>query len=365
MGVDDAAVTIGEGLMTDAKIAIVGSGANGTSVGVDLTRAGLDVVLVEQWPEHVAAMRAAGARIEMPDQTVQVPVRAYNLCDVATFTERFDIVLVLMKAYDTSWACQLIEPYLQPDSIVVGLQNGMTTDVVASVVGAERTVGAVIEISSMMTEPGIVQRHSGIDRSYFAVGGIEGTPVGREREIADLLRLSGAVEIVDDIRAAKRMKLVSNCTTLAATAAVGLPIVEAAKLPGMRALMVRAGQEALDAAASAGVGPVPIFGLTAAALDASDALVEMLLDTLLAGFVLPHTTTTILHDWLKGRHSEVDDINGLVVAEQAGRDGGAPANAAIVEVAHRIERGELAPDPANLELLLELASGTVARERTA
>jgi len=34
-------------------IAIVGTGANGASIGADLTLAGEDVVFIEQWPAHV------------------------------------------------------------------------------------------------------------------------------------------------------------------------------------------------------------------------------------------------------------------------------------------------------------------------
>ena len=341
--------------MNPKKIAVLGAGANGASIGADLTRAGLDVVLIDQWPEHVQAMRIGGVRIEMPDETLQVPVRAYNLCDVCTFTDKIDIVLLVTKAYDTRWSCQLIEPYLKPDGLVAGVQNGMTVDTIADVVGPARTIGCVIEISSMMFEPGIVQRHSPPPRSWFAVGGIDPATAGREQEIADLLRHSGSVEIVDDIRAAKWMKLVSNATTLVTTAILGLPMIEAAGLPGMRELMLRSGQEALDAGAAIGHPVLPIFGLTRDDMRQSNRLVETLLDTLLQGFVLPHTKTTVLQDWMKGRRSEVDDLNGLIVAEQARRGEKARVNAAVVELAHRIERGELSPGSANLALLRELA----------
>ena len=47
------------------KIAVLGSGANGASIGADLTKAGHDVVLIDQWPEHVQAMRMRGIRIEI------------------------------------------------------------------------------------------------------------------------------------------------------------------------------------------------------------------------------------------------------------------------------------------------------------
>src|SRR5262245_20151995 len=120
--------------MSNTKIAVLGAGANGASIGADLTRTGADVVLIDQWPAHVAAVRDRGVRIVMPVETLQLPVRAYHLCDVCTFTQPFDIVLLVTKAYDTGWSCELIKPYLKPDGLVVGVQNGMTTDMIADVV---------------------------------------------------------------------------------------------------------------------------------------------------------------------------------------------------------------------------------------
>jgi 2-dehydropantoate 2-reductase len=341
--------------MTAKRIAVLGAGANGASIGADLTRAGLDVVLIEQWPEHVQAMRRHGVRIEMPEQTLTQPVRVLNLCEVATLREPFDVVLLVTKAYDTRWSCHLIAPYLKPDGLLVGVQNGMTVDAIAEVVGPQRTMGCVIEISSMMFDPGIVQRHSGHARSWFAVGGVDPSTRGREEEIAQLLRHVGSVEVVDDIRSAKWMKLVSNATTLVTTAILGLPMTEADTLPGMRELMLRSGQEALDTGAALGYRILPIFGLTAADLRKTDRLVEYLLDTLLDGFVLPETKTTVLQDWIKGRHSEVDDLNGLVAREGRKRGVATPVNDAVVEIARRIERGELAPDTRNLALLKALS----------
>lgn len=342
------------------KIAVLGAGANGASIGADITRAGHDVVLIDQWPEHVQAMRTRGARIEMPGEVIEQPVRAFNLCDVCTFTEKFDIVLLVMKAYDSRWATQLIEPYLKPDGLVAGVQNGMTVDAIASVVGPQRTMGCVIEISSTMYDPGVVQRHSNHARSWFAVGSIDPATVGREEEVASLLRCSGKVEIVDDIRATKWMKLVSNATTLVSTGLLGLSMHDAVAIPEMRELMLRSGEEALETGVAMGHPVLPIFGMTPEDIRKSNRLVETLLDTLLAGFTLAHTTTTVLQDWHKGRHSEVDDLNGLVVAEAMKLGGSAPVNAAIVELAHRVERQELKPDPSNLRLLLDLAARNAA-----
>lgn len=338
------------------RIAVLGAGANGASIGADLAAAGLDVTLLEQWPAHVEAMRAHGVRIEMPEQSLQQSVPVHHLCEIATLRRPFDVVLLLMKAYDTRWSVQLIEPLLAPDGLVVGVQNGMTTDTIAAVVGPERTMGCVIEVSSMMFEPGVVERHSDPSRSWFAVGSIDPRAAGREEQIASILRHSGAVDVVADIRAAKWMKLVSNATTLVTTAILGLPMLAAAGKPGMRDFMLRAGQEAFEAGRLQGFATLPIFGLSASDVSDPDTVVEVLLDTLLAGFVLPGTKTTILQDWMKGRRSEVTELNGEVVAVHTRRGSVAPANATVVDVARRIEAGELEPGPHNLPLLLEHAA---------
>ncbi len=342
--------------MMDKKIAVLGTGANGASIAADLTNAGLDVVLIEQWPAHVEAMRENGVRIEMPEETVTTQVRAYHLCEVCTFDEKFDAILLLMKAYDTPWACQLIKPYLQDDGLLAGVQNGMTVDAIAEVVGPERTIGCVIEISSQMFEPGIIQRQSPHDRSWFAVGSIDPATAGREVEVQELLAHAGTVEISSDIRSAKWMKLISNCTTLATTAIFGVPIAEAVTTPGMREMMLRSGSEALTAGQDLGLRIEPIFGLSEDDVQHTNRLVELLLDKLTSTYIMPDTITTILQDHMKNRKSEVGDVNGWVVEEQEKLGKTAPVNAAIVEISARIKRGEVEPGPANLELLKTLVS---------
>lgn len=337
--------------MSNRKIAVLGTGANGASIGADLTRAGLDVTLIEQWPAHVDAMRANGIRVEMPGESVTTPVHVINLCEVATLREQFDVVLVLMKAYDTTWATELIKPYVARDGLVVGVQNGMTIDDIARVMGNERTMGAVIEISSNMFEPGVVERQSPHSRSWFAVGGFDTSTRDRESEIAELLGHSGTVEVSDDIRSSKWMKLVVNAAELVPSAILNLPLAEAIRVPGMREYMVEAGREAVRTTLAIGNRVVPILGMTQADVKNPEHFTEVLLDAVLNDFTLPSTRTTVLQDWMKGRRSEVDQINGLVVDMQRKLGGRAPANEIAVDVAHRIESGEIAADPANAPFL--------------
>ena len=153
--------------MTSKRIAVVGAGANGASIGADLTRAGLDVTFIEQWPAHVEAMRKNGIRVEMPDETLVTPVRVFHSAKSRRCGKPFDVVIIVVKAYDTRWACELIKPLVKPDGLVVGVQNGMTMDDVASIVGPERTLGAVIEVTSNMFVPGVVVRQTPSKGSWF------------------------------------------------------------------------------------------------------------------------------------------------------------------------------------------------------
>lgn len=335
---------------------MVGAGANGAAVGADLTRAGLDVTLIEQWPAHVEKLRADGVRVELDNSEAEVtPVRVHHFCEVAELRHPFDVVLLLVKAYDTPWAARLIVPLLAEDGLMVGVQNGMTAGEIAVVAGERRTIGCVIEVSSTMTGPGIVHRHTPRERSWFAVGRLSEATSGRDEEVAAVLRNCGTVAVVDEILAAKWMKLVSNASVLVTTASLGLPMLDAIAVPGMRELMIRAGQEALDVGRALGHPVLPIFGLTADDLTVPEQVSQTLLDTLYTNFVRPGATTTVLQDWRKGRRSEAGDLNGTVYREAAAHGIATPVNAAVLEVARRIEAGQLTPAPANFALLSELA----------
>jgi 2-dehydropantoate 2-reductase len=331
---------------------MVGTGANGAAIGADLTRAGLDVTFVEQWPAHVEAMRAGGLRVHSPDGTETTSVRALHLCEVAGLRERFDLVLLGVKAYDTRWTCELIKPVVAGDGLVVGVQNGMTVDDVASIVGSERTLGCVIGIAGNMFEPGVVHRQVARSGTWFCVGALDAATQPRAGDVAAVLRHAGIAEVTDDIRSAKWMKLVANAAEMLPSAILDLPLIAAANEPGMRAVMDAAGAEALDAALALGHRIVPIFGQERIPDVPPERYAAALLDAVLAGYSLEDTRVAILQDWMKERRAEGDDINGVVVDEQRRRGVRAPVNERLVEVARRIEAGELQPGRANVELLV-------------
>jgi 2-dehydropantoate 2-reductase len=337
----------------DKKIAVLGTGANGSSTAANLTDAGYDVVMIDQWAAHVEAIRENGLLINMPDEDLHVHPRVYHLSDVCTLNEKYDVVFLLAKAYDTRWMCEFIKPYLQDDGLLVGIQNAMTVDDIVDVLGPSRTLGCVVELSSEIFTPGIVKRNTPPEKTWFGIGSVDPSTAGREAEIEEILRHVGKVAISPNIMSAKWMKLVVNTMCLGPFAMLGLTLYEAVKLPGMREFIARVGTEALTAGQDLGYTIEPIFGLSEDDVKDTNSLLDKMLDKL-AKDIGPSARDCVLQDHLKGRYSEVDMINGLVAEEFERRGLSAPANAAVAEITRKIQTGELEPDPANLELAQKL-----------
>jgi 2-dehydropantoate 2-reductase len=345
--------------MAEKRIAVVGTGANGAAIAADMTNAGFDVTCIEQWPAHVEAIRANGVTVRSPQgDEVVTKLNIHHLCEVAEITKPFDLVYVVTKAYDARWHCELIKPLLAPDGLAVGLQNGMTLDDMAEVFGAERTFASAIEIAGNCFEPGVVERQTPPEGCWFSLGPYdERTPADRVEELAVPLRTAGAVEVTDDPRSSKWMKLVANAAEMLPSAILGVPLVAALHVDGMREVMDAAGTEALEAAIGTGSKIVPMFGQEGIDDLPPERYSAALLDAVLAGWSLEDTKVAILQDWIKGRKGEGEEMSGLVVREMEKLGGEAPVNQRLVEISRRIESGELKPGLENAELMTSVLAG--------
>lgn len=340
--------------MAEKRIAVVGVGSNGAAIAADMTNAGLDVTCFDQWPAHVEAIREHGVTVRFTGgEDVVTRLNVHHLCEVAEIREPFDLVYLITKAYDARWHTELIKPLLAPDGIAAGVQNGMTLDEMAEVLGPERTLGAVIEISGNCYEPGVVERQVAPgQKAWFALGPQSDlSPYDRVEEMAAPLRTVGTVETTADVRSAKWMKLVANAAEMLPSALLGVSVREALQLEGMRAVMDAAGTEALDTALRLGCEIVPMFGQEGIDELPPERYSAALLDAVLAGWLLEDTKVTILQDWIKGRKGEGEEMSGLVVREQERLGGAAPVNEMLVELSRRVEAGELTPGLENAQLM--------------
>lgn len=339
--------------LESVRIAVVGTGAVGGSVSADLVDAGLDVTLIDQWPAHVEAMRAHGLTVNTLGDERTTAVRAHHLCEVAELRHPFDVVLTGVKTYDTRWVAELMRPLMRDDSVFVGLQNGMTIDDSAELLGAERTIGCAMGIAANMPEPGFINREVTPAGTWFAIGTLSGAPTDPLAQLAQVLAPAASVEVTDDVRSAKWMKLIANIPEMLPSALLGVPLLEAARMPGIRPVMDAMSREAYALALDLGIAIRPALGIAAEDVPDGDQYALDLLDRVLSHFSQPGTRVAVLQDWQKGRRGELDAFSGYIVRKRAELGGRAPVNEAVLRLAERLERGELTPSPANAPLVRE------------
>jgi len=333
------------------KIAVLGAGAIGSSVSADLTKAGHDVSVIDQWPAQVEAMRSGGLHIQRKDGDVKVPIRAYHLCDLASANLEFDIVFLAVKSNDHRWMAEFVRPYLKRDGVLVGVQNGMNDDSLASIVGRERVVGCVVELSAEIFTPGLVQRNTTHKGTWFSVGELDGFYTPRVKEIAALMSHVGRCDITNNIHGAKWTKLIANSMTMGPRGLLGLTNGEASELPGMFDLAAKLGRESLAVGTALGYRTEPIFGLRADEFAGSSDENLMTAMKALLGHVGSRSRTAPIHDHIKGRRSEMEFISGVV--SRKGKELGipTPCNDAVVQLDRQINSRQLAMDASNFDLL--------------
>lgn len=339
------------------RIGIVGAGAIGSVVGGLLTRAGHDVTLIDQWPEHVEAMRRVGLRLSGTCGEHLVRVRALHLHEAQSIDTPFDAVFLAMKGYDTDWAAAFAARLLrEPDGVIVDFQNGIQDERVAAIAGRERTLGCVIIISAGMYEPGHAMR-TDTGAIGFKIGELDGRETARARAIAHVLNDVAPAKVTTNLWGERWSKLAVNCMGNPVSGLTGLGSAEIRTSPGPRRVSIQLGAEVIRVGRAKGHEIEPLLGGIPAQriVDAADGqgLAELEKDIEAEAKRRVGGRPSFLQDVMKGRRTEIDHLNGYV--SKIGREVGVatPFNDAIVAAVHRLGVG-FKPHPANLQPLLEM-----------
>ncbi|TQM14028.1 ketopantoate reductase family protein [Pseudonocardia kunmingensis] len=257
---------------------IVGAGAIGGTLGHHLARAGHEVTVVDADAEHVRAVREHGLVVRRGDERTAVPVAAALTPDEPG-PERIGRVLLAVKAQATGRALDWIAPRLAPDGFVVSLQNGLNEQAIADRVGAERTVGAFVNLFADVVGPGEI-RDGGL--GALVVGELSGRDSARVREVVADLQAWGPAQATANVSGYLWSKLGFGAM-LVATALADAPMAEL--IDRHRGVMHALAAEVYAVAAAEGIAlepfdafdPLPYAGDDAAAKDAAtDALVAWL-----------------------------------------------------------------------------------------
>jgi 2-dehydropantoate 2-reductase len=204
------------------KITVIGAGAIGGVLGAHLARAGYQVVLCDIAREHVRAINETGLRIEGPEETFTVKATALTPEDLLARGETLETVLLCVKAQHTEGALRPVLPLIQGDSQVVSCQNGLCENIIASLIGPEKTIGCFVNFSADYLEPGRIL-YGG--PSTFVLGELDGTISARLLKLQEVLQAWRPVQVSTNIWGYLWSKL-SYAALLYATALVDATMAE-------------------------------------------------------------------------------------------------------------------------------------------
>ena len=117
-------------LNNSKKIAVVGVGAVGSYLGAFLSREGYDVTLIDMWGIHVDTMKSEGLKVTGCQGDFTIAVNAVHLTDAINIPDKFDIILLAVKSYDTEWAAHFAKRLLSNQGVIVSNQNCMNDSLI-------------------------------------------------------------------------------------------------------------------------------------------------------------------------------------------------------------------------------------------
>lgn len=282
------------------KIAVMGAGAVGCYYGGMLARAGHRVVLIGR-PVHVQAIERHGLRLQAQSFDEQVALSASSTASAVAGAQ---LILFCVKSTDTESAAGELLPHLAPDVLLLSLQNGVdNAERLRNALPAHQVAAAVVYVATEMAGPGHVRHHG---RGELVI-----EPSVRSEDVARMLGAAGVpTEISDNVRGALWAKLILNCAYNALSAIAQLPYGQLVLGQGVEAVMRDVVAECLAVAQADGV-QVP---------GDVDAAVRRIAQT------MPAQYSSTAQDLDRGKRSEIDHLNGLVLRRGEALGVATPAN---------------------------------------
>ena len=339
-------------------ITIFGAGAIGGITGAALRSAGHPVLLVDSFVPHVEAINAQGLTVERDGAAVTTRVPAVT---PAGLGDGLELVLLAVKSHHTADALREVAPRLAPDGTIVSLQNGLSEELIAQAVGAERTVGCLVNWAADWVAPGRIL-HGG--HGAFVLGELDGRDTPRVRALAALLAAVEPTPVTDNIWGYKWAKLV-YAALLFATALVDAHVYEVVERgEGVQRALVGLVGEGLAAADKAGVRIEPFDEFDPAwyraALAGDAAARDRAMREIAAHYrANTKTKTGIWRDLVvRKRKTEVDGQLGVLAAKGESLGVPMPLTRRLMTLIRDLEDGRRPMAWANLDPLVALAQET-------
>jgi len=268
------------------RIIILGTGAMACLYGARLATIA-DVTLMGTWPEGITALRQRGVVVEAGGKAVAIRAKAAQLDEAV---EPADLVLVLVKSWQTERVALRLPALLKPEGAALTLQNGLGNWEKLNAAAEGRVYQGLTTHGATLLGPGRVRPGgSGVTR----INGPDwlGEPFQQARfevKLMDEIMVQGAVW----------GKLCVNCGINAITALLRITNGELLKRPDAMLMMDRASVECAMVAWSIGV-----------LLPFGDPITEVRR----VAQATANNYSSMYQDVARGAPTEIEAINGAVV----------------------------------------------------
>ncbi len=329
------------------KTAIYGAGSLGTVLGAYLARSGVQVDLISRNEAHIAALRSTGAHVTGWDD-FSVPVSAYMPCEMPA---GYDVIVLMTKCIDNAETVRFLKDKLSPDGIICTCQNGLPEAEIAAIIGSSRTYGCTIGWGATYVSPGCSLLTSGNETFSFTLGKLDGGSDENLEKLRKLFSYMGDAEIDDDFISARWSKLLINASFSAVSAVFGMTFGEAFSDRHVRRIIQSVMKECVDVAHANGIKLAPMQGKNIEIIASYKSELKRRICFILIPLAMrKHRSlrSSMLQDLERGKRTEIDAIDGAVIREGEKKGIAVPVTAEVVNIMHRIEKGELNPSLENL-----------------
>ena len=330
------------------RTAIYGAGSLGTILGAFISKAGESVELINRNKAHVEALNAFGAKV-VGTVDFEQKVTAYT---PDMMSGKYDIIFLMTKQQNNREVVQMLQDFLADDGVLVTFQNGLPEMQIADVLGEERVLGCTVAWGATMLSPGVCELTSEPDALSFSLGAISQNRSRHFDKVKQLLEMMGTVDVEDNFIGTRWSKLLINAAFSGMSAVLGCTFGEAAGPKESRRIVQALIKECIDVCAAGGIRIEPVQGKDIVKLLDYKGCVKKAVSF----FIIPiairkhaRLKASMLQDLEKDKLTEVDAINGAVSDYGRKVNCPTPMNDMVVDVIHRIEKGELKPCQDNLQ----------------
>jgi 2-dehydropantoate 2-reductase len=273
------------------RVAVVGAGAVGGYFGGMLARAGTPVMMIGR-TGFVEAVKKNGLFLDTVQFKESVRVEASaELKDV----RGAEIVLFCVKTTDNATTAKALAPLLSPGALIVSMQNGVDNAAQIRATSSIEALSAVVYVAASVPEPGRVKH---VGRGDLVVGPRNSQS---ERFAALFERAGVGCRISDNIAGELWTKLTWNCALNAVSALGRAKYGQIAASSDARKLVEAAVYEVLAVAKAADIHP-PGFQDPQVAIAGSFKIATQMAEAL----------SSTAQDMNRGKHTEIDSLNGYI-----------------------------------------------------